>query len=308
MRRAQTQPEGPGQSVCVDLLLSEKLCAQTCRFVVVLDCKSLEVALSSVTHEFGVELGAVSKSGHVLCVDVGTHHIADGVVPAGQQVTSPRHTEVFSKHAGICIETEEPLGVACLHVENLDVGSVNCRLLLRDEAGNFEADRNVGLILRDRQIIDDHVRVGGVIVSGGRHFLEVSLEAVAAKEELADVCANIVLQDKFAAWVHTDKFLQIEDPVVEKDVLGTPGDFVFKFLSTHAPQIFVGLEGNWARQAKLVNNLQNGNRPKEKDHIRNDEPDALRLVIEADHSAPVDASDNSQLHSENDKVAKVLVN
>jgi hypothetical protein len=51
-----------------------------------------------------------------------------------------------------------------------------------------------------------------VVVAAGSPF--VVFKAVAAKEELADVPSNIVVQQKLTAWVLIDEFLHINNKVI----------------------------------------------------------------------------------------------
>jgi hypothetical protein len=71
------------------------------------------------------------------------------------------------------------------------------------------------------------------VVVAWRNAFEVAFLAVAAKEELADVRADVMLDDEAAAGMLVDELTDVKYEVVDEDQLSSLRDLLFKLLAGH---------------------------------------------------------------------------
>ena len=83
--------------------------------------------------------------------------------------------------------------------------------------------------------------------------MKVAFKTVSTKEELADVSADVVANDKSATRVQISELFDIDHQVVNEHVLLTLGQTGFKLLATHIFNNFFGtFQGNKSVQSLVM--------------------------------------------------------
>jgi len=170
-----------------------------------------------------------------LFVHFGVHNITDRVVAARLVACQRPDSEVLANH----LKTrEESLEVGHFHLvfrfqkDAIDVLRNSVILGLVNFA-ECTLNGNLSVELGDDQVVDDCSCVVGVLPAWSRSCPEVAFKSVAAVEELADVLANIVLDDELAAGMMFGEFADVKHEFIKDAKLISAGDSLFKLVDVH---------------------------------------------------------------------------
>jgi hypothetical protein len=95
----------------------------------------------------------------------------------------------------------------------------------------------------------------------------VTLKAIAAKEEFADVSANSVIKHELATWVLVYELFNVENQIVKNDDFTALQDEFVKLTSSHDLQVACRSKRHCSIQELSVQNLEDSERDHEESNV-----------------------------------------
>ena len=170
-------------------------------------------------------------------VEVRSHSIADSVVASDTKyaIVKALDQEMLGKIASVNKVGPEVFDGATFDI--LDDDCLSCRVYLLTEVRAHYASRgrdfSLWLILCNGEVIDDATSDLGVHVALSWLGSHVLFQAVTTMEELADVAADVVLQDEATTWVLVYELANIKNELVKNNKLASIDNSLLKLLDRH---------------------------------------------------------------------------